>query len=57
MSEEVLERTLFSSFDRYEEFVDAEEAFLAVDLFEDPSKEDNQKEQLLFTKLSTIVRI
>jgi hypothetical protein len=56
MSEEVLERQLFSSFDKYEEFVGTEEAFLAVDLFKDPSTEDNQKEQVLFLRLSAIVR-
>ena len=57
MSEEVLERELFASFDKYEEFVNAEESFLAVELFEDPSKEDDQKERVLFTRLSLIVRL
>jgi hypothetical protein len=57
MSEEVLERKLFSSFDKYEDFVNAQETLLAVDLFEDPSAEDDQKEHMLFTGLSLIVRI
>jgi len=55
MSEEVLERTLFASFDKYEEFTNAEASFLAVELFEDPSTEDDQKERVLFTRLSLIL--
>ena len=57
MSEEILERKLFSSFDKYEEFVDAQGAFLVLDLFEDPSAEDDQKERVLFNRLSMIVSL
>ena len=56
MSEEVLERKLFASFDKHE-FLNAEESFLAVELFEEPSTEDDQKEHALFTRLSLIVRL
>jgi len=57
MSEEVPERKLFSSFDKYGEFVDAQGAFLAVDLFNNPSTEDDHKECLLLKELSNIVRL
>jgi hypothetical protein len=57
MTEEVLERKLYSSFDRYAEFVDKQKNLLALDLFQNPSTEDNRQEDLLFKGLSNIVRL
>jgi hypothetical protein len=57
MTEEVLERKLYSSFDRYAEFVDKQKNLLALDLFQNPSTEDDQQEDLLFKGLSNIVRL
>jgi hypothetical protein len=57
MTEEVLERKLYSSFDKYAEFVDRQQNFLSFDLFQNPSTEDDQKEDLLFKELSIIVRL
>jgi hypothetical protein len=47
---------LYSTFERYEEFKAAQEKLLTVDLFADPSKQEEQAEALILIRpLTSIV--
>ena len=55
MSDDLLEGKLLSSFEKLEEFLDVQCSCLKLNLYENPSEEDDKKEFLLFKRLSDIV--
>lgn len=57
MDDDVTEAKQFASFERYDEFVSAQNALLAMDLASEPSHDDNGKEIELLRKLILIVGV
>ena len=57
MNEEISERKIFVTFEKYGEFAGTQKTFLASNLFEIPSAEDDKAEAVLFNTLSSVVRL
>ncbi|KAG6816305.1 hypothetical protein H0H87_007137 [Tephrocybe sp. NHM501043] len=55
MSDEVLEGKIFATFEKYGEFLNIQQSCLNLDLYENPSEEDDKKEYFLFKRLSAIL--
>ncbi|KAG6890812.1 hypothetical protein C0995_003245 [Termitomyces sp. Mi166 len=55
MSDELLEGKLFTSFEKLEEFLNVQQSCLKLNLYENPSDEDDKKEFLLFKRLSDVL--
>lgn len=53
----MLEGKLFARFEKHGDFINGQQACLALDLFEIPSDEDDRKEYILLGKLFGIVRL
>lgn len=52
----VPEGKLFATFERHGEFVGLQKSFLSLDLFEEPSVEDDKEQNPIFARLLLIVR-
>lgn len=52
----VPEGKLFATFERHGEFVDLQKSFLSLELFEEPSVEDDKEQNPVFARLLLIVR-
>lgn len=50
------ERTLFATFEKYDQFLDYHNQFLSVDLEVQPSSDEDKEEIALLSKLTQIVR-
>ncbi|KAG6814258.1 hypothetical protein H0H92_015373 [Tricholoma furcatifolium] len=55
MSDETLKGKLFAIFEKHGEFLDIQRSCLELDLFEDPSEDDDKKEYLQFKRLFDIL--
>ncbi|RDB18014.1 Tubulin-specific chaperone D [Hypsizygus marmoreus] len=55
MDDEVFERKLFATFERHGEFTDIQQSCLELDLFENPSEDEDLRENQTFSKLSNIL--
>lgn len=53
---EIMERKLFASFSKFDEFTKLQTTFLTVDLTRDPTDDEADEEQKLFSRLLLIVR-
>lgn len=47
----------FTNFGRYEEFQQLQQKFLSVDLFVNPTPDENRAERAILQKLTLIVRV
>ncbi|TFK52537.1 hypothetical protein OE88DRAFT_1657863 [Heliocybe sulcata] len=55
MNEEQSEGRFFATFEKYEEFTNAQASLLSKDLFENPNDEDDRQETEKLRNLSVIV--
>ncbi len=56
MADELIERKLFATFDKLDEFLSYQSKFLSYDLKLSPSADEDKEELVLFNKLCNIVR-